>query len=920
MDRHRRTRRRTENMNAGAGAAGILAYFAAYTLCFAALAALVFGVFHKNGFSMVWDRDGLNQTYTTMVYVSRYWKEFLENLWINHEFVLPMVDFRVSLGSDILTSLNHHGFGDPLLLLSVPAGEDSMEQCYAFLAVLRYYLAGAAFSVYCLYMKRKALPAMAGALAYAFCGYALYAGVRHPYFLNSMWYFPLMLVGVEQIFRGRKGLSLSVFTAVAALSNYYFLFMLTILTFVYALVRMAFGGICRGEEGKRQAVSILCRGCGYYFLGLGMGAALLIPNILAFFGNARSITISGVASLLHYDMDFYRQMVAGLMLPEFTANYWTVLCLAPMTVFGCALVFTAGKREDKWLKWLLAVMAVMLLVPAGGYFMNGMSYVTNRWIYGFAFVMALMAVRGMELLPEITAKHLILPAVLLAASCFAAWWSGNFSDSMAVAAAVLGTVNFLLLVIFAAASGAGERTVPPAGVSLLGAAVLAVTAGAVLVNARALYSPGHGNYVSEFWEEGQCMTALSRSAECRAPKPGEGEIFRTSGDAHSSPNNGMVMDFYGTDGYFSIVSEHIFNYMKAMEVDDMMFPNWYYGFGGRAALDALAAVKYFGNNSGTALAAPYGYADLGKGDGVWENTMALPLAFTYDQAVRESEFMELPAVRKQELMMQAAVLADEGSAAAGGEGLMVSANVLEYDAAELPWTVASMKNVNWDQETGVLTVNEGGGDLYLSFEGRENAETYLRFGNYNINDSGYELLTVNVECGDAYWKKFYEASTKSVWYGNVHNFIVSLGWRQEARDSVHINFPYPGTFRLDELQIFSVPMESYERFMRERGAGGAENVTLEENRVRAEVSADRQKLLYFSIPYSKGWKALVDGEPAKVLRSNIMFSAVEIPAGDHEVELVYRTPGFFPGAAISAVCLAVALMLGFMGLRRGRNR
>ena len=116
------------------------AYFAVYTLIFMALACHIFYVFHENGRSFIWDRDGLYQTYTTMVYFSEYWKEFFRNLWIKHEFILPMVDLRVGLGSDVMTTLNHYGFGDPLLIFSIPVSEAHMEQCYAFLAVLRYYL------------------------------------------------------------------------------------------------------------------------------------------------------------------------------------------------------------------------------------------------------------------------------------------------------------------------------------------------------------------------------------------------------------------------------------------------------------------------------------------------------------------------------------------------------------------------------------------------------------------------------------------------------------------------------------------------------------------------------------------------------------------------------------------------------------
>ena len=133
------------------------AYFAVYTLIFMALACHIFYVFHENGRSFIWD----------MVYFSEYWKEFFRNLWIKHEFILPMVDLRVGLGSDVMTTLNHYGFGDPLLIFSIPVSEAHMEQCYAFLAVLRYYLAGAAFSAYCFYMKRRELPTLVGALCYA---------------------------------------------------------------------------------------------------------------------------------------------------------------------------------------------------------------------------------------------------------------------------------------------------------------------------------------------------------------------------------------------------------------------------------------------------------------------------------------------------------------------------------------------------------------------------------------------------------------------------------------------------------------------------------------------------------------------------------------------------------------------------------
>ena len=89
--------------------------------------------------------------------------------------------------------------GDPLNLLSVAVPTRYMAYFYSFLVVLRLYLAGLAFSGYCFYMGRKKnLAVLTGALCYVFCGYALFGAIRHPFFLNPMIYFPLILTGVEK--------------------------------------------------------------------------------------------------------------------------------------------------------------------------------------------------------------------------------------------------------------------------------------------------------------------------------------------------------------------------------------------------------------------------------------------------------------------------------------------------------------------------------------------------------------------------------------------------------------------------------------------------------------------------------------------------------------------------------------------------
>jgi hypothetical protein len=60
------------------------------------------------------------------------------------------------------------------------------------------------------------------------------------------------------------------------------------------------------------------------------------------------------------------------------------------------------------------------------------------------------------------------------------------------------------------------------------------------------------------------------------------------------------------------------------------------------------------------------------------------------------------------------------------------------------------------------------------------------------------------------------------------------------------------------------------------------------NSVRLEVSADRDGLVVLHDLYYPGWEALVDGIRVPVVKANILFRGVEVPAGSHVVEFRFR--------------------------------
>jgi hypothetical protein len=89
-----------------------------------------------------------------------------------------------------------------------------------------------------------------------------------------------------------------------------------------------------------------------------------------------------------------------------------------------------------------------------------------------------------------------------------------------------------------------------------------------------------------------------------------------------------------------------------------------------------------------------------------------------------------------------------------------------------------------------------------------------------------------------------------------------------------------------------------------------EKVTAHEVSVR--VATPRPAVLVLTDLYWPGWRATVDGEPREIHRANLLFRAVAVEAGEHEVRFRYEPLSARLGAGITfaaVVVLALSLAL-----------
>lgn len=89
----------------------------------------------------------------------------------------------------------------------------------------------------------------------------------------------------------------------------------------------------------------------------------------------------------------------------------------------------------------------------------------------------------------------------------------------------------------------------------------------------------------------------------------------------------------------------------------------------------------------------------------------------------------------------------------------------------------------------------------------------------------------------------------------------------------------------------------------------------------AACDMDRENLLFFSVPYDRGWTAIVDGTPVEIVKADFGLMAIDVPAGSHEIRFSF-TPACFHTFAVVSVCAAgaaAALIVTSPSVRRRRH-
>ena len=895
-------------------------YYAVYTLLFAILAAAVFSWHLLAGKTLIWQVDGWSQHFKALAYYGRYLRGIARNLLAGRGLVIPEWDFAIGEGSDILQALHYYVIGDPLALFSALVPTRQLHVFYTLASVARMYLAGAAFSelAFGTGLKNR-YGALAGALSYAFCYWAIRAAVRHPYFANPLIYFPLIVLGIEKILRGERPYLFIIFVAVAGVSNFYFFYIIALLAALYALIRLGFAF----GRNVRAALAALARLALFAVVGACIAGAVLAPIVFIFLSDSRL----AIAQPFHwlYPLSYYSAMPSTALSGGDT--FWLLMGLSAPVLIGLFAMVTA--RGHRLLKALLIACAAIAAFPILGRLFNGMAYMTNRWSWALALLGAYTLAAKWDEMLAMRAREWLRVLV-----CCVAFYAMCMLFDRSRDMAALAAVPLLLIALLVARDGADNPLKPAARQAAL---VLLVGVSAFMV-AFWHFAPEGGDEISTMIDRTQAQGALFDNEAAAVARVADEAYPRYSG-AVINANANMIGGVSSTQYRWSISNGCVNDFRAQLETRDYNYVLTDYD--DRAALTALAAVGYYVADGETKV--PYGFSKLESLEGfdIYKNDHALPLGYCYGEYLTREAWDAMDAVQKQQAMLEAAVVDGDPDGLAAHAG-----DVPDYS---VPFTVTCGKDVV-QTESGFVTTAKNA-KVTLTFEGVTRAETCLRLGGVAFTATPeYDLYFggEDVDPSNLYGREQWDALTyeqrhsirkaRRYWNGVVDpeftvtgsngvtkiakykqpdaaftagrtDFIVNLGYQKKPLTSITLKLSSRGVYTFDDLRVYCVPVKGYAKKIDALKADALEDVKLGVNAIDGRLSLDETKLLCVAVPWSAGWRATIDGRDAPVLLANDHYLGLLVPAGEHAIAFRYHRPYQKAGFLLTAAGLAALIAL-----------
>lgn len=901
-----------------------------YTFLFIIFYICVFSPFLVYGKAYLWSSDGMSQHYPSLLYTKEWVYSILESIK-EGDIYIPFWSTYLGFGQDVFgNAINFRLFN----FLYVFFGSFSVDTYLSFRTIGSLFLCGIAFLYFAKSKNKNRISLLFGTMIYLFSGFSLYFATRHPFFLEMMFYFPLMLYGIDVTFKKKKSYMFIAMVFFSAISYFYFLYMITLPAIVYALFRY-FEIRKKKERNIKDFFLIVLRFFWQYLLGLLLAAFSLLPSIIRSFSSSRTSVETGI-NYLHWDLSYYEDFLTGIIDMQQIGIYGFI-ALSGIAFFAIMyMIFDHSKKKRLYLGQFV-IYTITFLIPFLVLAFSGFAGRTQRWCYVYIFWVAMIVV---EMLPKMLEKNetVFAKSCMCTAGYLAVYLFISYRTDGKISSGIIWLFLYALILVVINLTGILQNKKRVVCLLMMGMLCFEIT-----MKSYELYSPQGENYISDFANAGKVAAAGTDNSSTALDMTSDDSLYRV--DVVSSPmskkynqmNYGLRNYTNGISSYYSFSDERICQYSLDMGNSQQNIKFLILDWDQRTLLNELSSVKYLTTTDSCNNRIPYGYELIGSdkkwySDGesemeyLYENKYALPMMYVYDSYIPEKEYEKLETNEKEQAMLQGVVIEEdidypETKLSFDYNVLLDKESILEQmrnlfaedDSVEVYDDHILVKN---DSTKVTLSIPEGiEGELYwmmdkvkfhsvntLEPQVEELKDYLIRYDWQNLkkdaqNWEADDVTSVNVRMGDQNDTCTLLNNTYQYYFGE-RNSLLNIGYTT-TEDSITVTFGRAGEYSFDDLKLVSQPMDKYEERVNQLKKNPVENIAIEKNSIKGSVTTGEKKLVCISLPYSEGWKAYINGKETKIYPANGMNMAVMVEAGDNNIYLEYTTPGFYIGCAIS---------------------
>lgn len=909
-------------------------YWITYTLLFLLMYLLMGLFFFVQNKTFICLGDGLPQQYTSFVQLGDVYREMLNNI-SSGDLTIPMFSNAVGYGNDVLLSLGSY-FGNPLYLISVFAPPESADVVLNATVIVTLFLSGVFFTLFARNRSDNGWAILIGCMIYVFSGFSL-VSFYQIHMIYPLMIGPLVFLGAELVFQHRSPVLLPIAMALLMMNAIDAAYECCILLFIYCLIRF----FSLPEKPSIRSFFIwFGKFLGLLILAVCISAIIFLPCAYDLLNQDR-IGLDRPEDLL-YPLSYYYRLWSGFL----GFSYVGSECFYgyfPAAMLAILVLFTTKKSKQKTaLVILFVLLTIILLFPIFGKALNGFAYPNNRWSWAYSLLIGYIAVAMIPFITRLTNKQ--RKAIVIVVAVYMIIGLGTelvyFQSAFLCALIILGLLAACLFFL------KNHQN-----------AMKLVLLGSVIISCGTTYwlwlSSDDGIRKHDQTTPGQAYDLMVNDSPNALIGELEGDNWRyDTSSVYITPNSPIVLGKNGVAFYNSIYNGAIDELNSELGLMSAQLNITMDSQDSRLMLEHLNGVKYILTTSDIAdnaannapdHKAPAGYDNIvstktikGTEYAVLETDYLLPLAFTYDRSCSQESIAELSPIQKQDLMALEAIL-DNGEAQVESDKNDGFSDYAEFDklCQNVPYTAKLVYPNGEEAEFASgqdFTVPEGGADLYISTDIASNKRAYLQvegLSYYKENPllrlkNSATSFTVGVSSG-AYDDTILQTVPSFSLYSGKDTWAVNLGVSDANRDQIVAHFSSAGTYSIDRISVALEDEEAVLEKLQELGNYAASDIVFEDNSLTCNVSVPENSIgnniddsanaiaeseyLFVRLPYSEGWHATIDGVETEIIKANYGFMAVKLSAGEHAIEFDYETPLLRVGAILSALGIAVLIVL-----------